>query len=244
MEKISYKLPAFEGPLDLLLYLLSKNKVDIYQIQISELLEQYIQHIGQMQEQQLDIASEFLEMAAKLVYIKSVSLLPKYEEAEEMERDLAILLLEYQECQKIAKMFSEMVSFDKYVRQPQEVAPDYTYQRSHQPDVLLQAYINVVGKNKAKVPPSESAFNGIVKHKIVSVSSRIVFVLHYLKEKGEVEYDKLYENSESRSEMVATFLAVLELIKGNRIMVEEENDITKIKIIGGAENWEENFEQQ
>ena len=84
MEKISYKLDAFEGPLDLLLHLIEKNKLNIYDIQISELLEQYMEHIELMQQQDLDIAGEFLAMASKLVQIKSAMLLPKFEEAEEM----------------------------------------------------------------------------------------------------------------------------------------------------------------
>ena len=78
--QLQYKLPVFEGPLDLLLTLISKNKIDIYDIQISELLEQYMEQINRMQENQMDIESEFLTMASRLVYIKSVMLLPKYEE--------------------------------------------------------------------------------------------------------------------------------------------------------------------
>ena len=80
MEALQYKLPVFEGPLDLLLALISKNKIDIYDIQISELLDQYMEQINRMQENQMDVASEFLTMASRLVYIKSVMLLPKYEE--------------------------------------------------------------------------------------------------------------------------------------------------------------------
>ena len=80
MEKLSYKLETFEGPLDLLLYLITKNKLDICDIQISELLDQYMEQINAMQEADMDIASEFLEMAARLVYMKTVSLLPKHEE--------------------------------------------------------------------------------------------------------------------------------------------------------------------
>ena len=93
MEKISYKLPSFEGPLDLLLYLISKNKLNIYDIQISTLLDQYMEHIKAMQEQDMDVASEFLEMAARLVQIKTASLLPKHQEAEEFKEDLTGQLL-------------------------------------------------------------------------------------------------------------------------------------------------------
>ena len=89
MEKISYKLDVFEGPLDLLLHLIEKNKLNIYDIRISELLRQYMEHIGLMQEQNLEIAGDFLTMASHLVQIKSAMLLPKYEEAEEMRKELS-----------------------------------------------------------------------------------------------------------------------------------------------------------
>ena len=87
MEKLSYKLETFEGPLDLLLYLITKNKLDICDIQISELLDQYMEQINAMQEADMDVSSEFLEMAARLVYMKTVSLLPKHEEMEALRQE-------------------------------------------------------------------------------------------------------------------------------------------------------------
>ena len=102
MEKISYKLDAFEGPLDLLLHLIEKNKLNIYDIMISELLEQYMEHMRLMQEQDLEIAGEFLDMASRLVQIKSAMLLPKHEEGEEMKRELSGQLIEYKKCKLVA----------------------------------------------------------------------------------------------------------------------------------------------
>ena len=96
-KKLTYKFEQFEGPLDLLLSLITKNKIDIYDICIEELLSQYMEQINLMQEEDLDIASEFLEMASRLVYIKSVMLHPKYEEeAEELKKELSGKLLEYE----------------------------------------------------------------------------------------------------------------------------------------------------
>ena len=111
MEKISYKLPTFEGPLDLLLHLISKNKLNIYDISISELLNQYMEHLDLMKENNMDVASEFLDMASRLVEIKSYELLPKYEEGEKLKEELQGQLLEYQECRKAAKKLGEIVSF-------------------------------------------------------------------------------------------------------------------------------------
>ena len=93
MEQLSFKLEVFEGPLDLLLHLIAKHKLDIQDIEISSLLEQYLEYIAQMKLADLEVASEFLEMAARLVYIKTVSLLPKHEEAEELKRELTGELL-------------------------------------------------------------------------------------------------------------------------------------------------------
>ena len=109
METISYKLPAFEGPLDLLLFLVQKNKLNIYDIPIAEVLAQYMDTIRQMQETDLDVATEFLEMAARLVQIKSAMLLPRHEEAEELKRELTGELIEYRLCQLMAgKMAMDM----------------------------------------------------------------------------------------------------------------------------------------
>ena len=115
---LRYKLPVFEGPLDLLLTLISKNKIDIYDIQISDLLDQYMEQINMMQENQMDIASEFLTMASRLVYIKSVMLLPKYEEeAEELKKELSGQLLEYAVCREIAaKLGIDITTVKTHIR--------------------------------------------------------------------------------------------------------------------------------
>lgn len=100
--QLQYKLPVFEGPLDLLLTLISKNKIDIYDIRISDLLDQYMEQINRMQEDQMDIASEFLTMASRLVYIKSVMLLPKYEEeAEELKKNCPVSCLSMRFAEKL-----------------------------------------------------------------------------------------------------------------------------------------------
>ena len=106
MESLSYKTAGFEGPLDLLLVLISKNKMNICDIQISELLEQYLQQINLLRENNMDIASEFLEMAARLVYIKSAMLLPRYDEHDDPRAELSGELLEYQMCKEMAAKLS------------------------------------------------------------------------------------------------------------------------------------------
>ena len=159
MEAISYKLDVFEGPMDLLLHLISKHKLNIYDIPIIELVTQYVDYVKRMQEEDMYVASEFLEMAARLVYIKTVSLLPVYEEAEELKKELTGELLEYRDCQIMAgKLAQHTDGFNHFVREPSEIEVDQTYTRLHEPGELVRAYLNVVGKKLRKLPPPIEAF--------------------------------------------------------------------------------------
>lgn len=231
MEMICYKLETFEGPLDLLLHLIAKNKLDVRDIQITELVDQYLAHIGAMQEQDMEVASEFLEMAARLVYIKTVSLLPDHGEAEELRQELSGQLLEYQECKRIAELLRERFHMDSFSRAPMEAEPDLTYRRHHRPEEFLAAYRDAFCRAKRMLPPSAEDFSGIVRHKIVSVTSKIVFVLRRLRRVGVQRYTALFENC-GRSDRIATFLALLELVKGKRVRIEERGEVT-VKLMGG-----------
>lgn len=228
---LQYKLPVFEGPLDMLLQLIAKHKLDIYDIEIAVLLEQYMEQIKLMQDNQMDISSEFLEMASRLVYIKSVSLLPKHEEAEELKKELEGQLLEYQECRRVAAMLTQMVTYDLYSRAPAKIEYKTAYTRKHAPSDICVAYISAVGRGKRKLPPPAEAFSGIVERKIVSVSSRIVYVMRKLWKGAAVKYKELFKNGSEKSELVATFLAVLELVKGKRIRIEGSGDDADVKMI-------------
>ncbi len=236
MVKLSYKLPVFEGPLDLLLHLIAKHKLNINDIPIAQLLDQYMQHIEAMQQADLDVASEFMEMAARLVYIKTASLLPRPEESEQLKRELTGQLLEYQAVQEAAAQLEERArrsgGFDLAVRPALELPIDQTYRRQHSPRVLWEHYLLAAGRGKRKVPPPAEAFSGIVSRKIVSVSSRVVFVLRRLWGGKRISMDDLIDASRSRSEMVATFLAILELIRSKRVAVEESGGDTVLKADG------------
>ena len=234
MEAISYKLSEFEGPLDLLLHLISKNKLNIYDIEISVLLAQYMEHIDKMKEKNMDVASEFLEMAARLVYIKTVSLLPKHEESEELKKELSGELIEYQECKKVAKILSENINFNSFTKDSANIDYDMSYKKKHDLKEIYNAYLTVIGKNKNKIPVKKEEFSGIVSRKIVSVSSRIIFVLKKLKRVKKLKYEALFEDSKNKSELVATFLAVLELVKGRELCIDDENDVVTVKLIGGG----------
>ncbi len=231
MEKLSFKLDIFEGPLDLMLSLISKHKLNIYDIEIAKLLEQYLAYIEQMKMLDLEVASEFLEMAARLVHIKTVMLLPKYDdEAEDLKRELTGQLLEYQLCKEIAAiMSSSFIGFDIFVKPPEPLEIDRTYKYRHPKEDMLTAYLNVLGKGQRKLPPPASSFTDIVQKRVVSVQSKIITVLRRLYSKTAVGFRTLFDGAEDRSEIVATFLAVLELLKSKRIMID--NDTNNVQMI-------------
>lgn len=235
METLSYKLEVFEGPLDLLLTLIAKNKLNIYDIPITLLLEQYMEQIERMQSENLDIASEFLEMAARLVHIKSVSLLPKREEEEALRRELTGQLLEYQQCRETAEKLRAMVSFDRLVRPQSKIPADHAYKRHHAPEEMLAAYLSAMGRKRRLAPPTAEVFSGIVAKPVVSVASQIVFVLRSLWKRRRVPFRELFRGKRDSSERIAAFLAVLELVKGRRLRVEGDGDDCEIRLISGGE---------
>lgn len=236
MEKLTYKLDTFEGPLDLLLYLIQKNKLNICDIPIAELLDQYMEQINAAQKQDMNIASEFLDMAARLVYIKTAYLLPKHEEADTLRTELSGQLLEYQECKRIAALLGGSLSTDTFTREPTEVEPDYLYRWPIDQDKLLAAFYDASGHHS--LPPTQKTFSSLVTHHIVSVASQIVFILRRLWHRHCIPYQSLFATKKNKSEAIATFLAVLELVKGKRIRIEGERINPTVKLTeAGERRW-------
>lgn len=239
MNDLSYKIDVYEGPLDLLLTLISKNKLNIHDIPIAELLEQYMEQIrilqSNLQSENMDIASEFLEMAARLVHIKSVSLLPKHEnEEEELKRELTGQLLEYQLCKEMALKLREQVTFDKIAKGQEDIPVSKTYTRVHDSFELVKAYLNAVGRGKRFLPPSKDRFSGIVQTKFVSVSSQIVSILRKLVKNTKVTFSSIFDHQQDKSQRVASFLAILNMVKSKRVLVEDVEDDTVITLIRGG----------
>lgn len=235
-ETLSYKLDVFEGPLDLLLNLIAKNKLNIYDIPIAELLEQYMAQIHEMQAADMDVASEFLEMAARLVHIKSVSLLPKKEEEAALKQELTGQLLEYQQCKEAAMRLRERFSLDGIVRAQADISADLTYKRHHKPQELLSAYLSMLGKKKPPEPQKpEDTISKLITRRVVSVASQIVFVLRSLWKKRHVSLKELFRGKNDPSERVAAFLAVLELVKDKRLRVDGDGEDCEIKLTNGGE---------
>ena len=239
METLSYKLEVFEGPMDLLLHLISKHKIDINDIPILQLVEQYLEYVRMMQEADMGVASEFIEMAARLVYIKTVSLLPVHEEeAQALKEELQGELSEYRDCQIMAKKLSEPVDLEHIARAPQKIPPDMKYKRLHEPLELFRAYLAAVGRGKRNLPPPIEAFSGIVAHKIVPIAARVKYIMTRLFKKKKQKFTEFFETADSRSEMVATFLALLSLTKDKKIAVLGEGKDMEIEMLAEDPDYE------
>lgn len=233
MEKISFKLDNFEGPLDLLLHLISKHKLNINDIEISKLLEQYLEYINNAVSCDMEIAGEFLEMAARLVYIKTMSLLPDKHEAEEIKKELQGTLIEYSQCRETAEMLRKcFVGYDIFSSPQIKFQSDDEYSVKHDPSELSKALLSITIRN-IKAVKKESKVNEklktIVKGKMVSVMSKVVFILRKLYAYENVKMSSLYDGMKDRSERVATFLAVLELTKSGRITLSDDNSEISFK---------------
>lgn len=226
--ELSFKLDVFEGPLDLLLHLISKHQLNIYDIEISVLLEQYLNYIDDLKEADMEVAGEFLQMAARLIYIKTVSLLPKYEEAEELKKELTGQLIEYAVCKMMAgKLRDNFIGYDIFVRAPADIPINKTFTKKLEPERLVIAYLNAVGKKKIENEIDETVFRPLVSKPYVSVTSKIVFILKTLYSGKAVELNEIYGTQTSRSDKVAVFLAVLELAKSGRIIISDDNKTAK-----------------
>ena len=226
MTQLSFRLSDFEGPLDLLLHLISKHKLDILDIEISELLRQYLSFIENRADRDLEVASEFLEMAARLVHIKTVMLLPKHEdEADELKNRLTGELMEYQLCKMAASKLGELAEKNRvYVRKPVKLEEDLTYRMTHPATVLLEAMSASSGKAVRRRAVEPEVFSGIVKRRIVSVNSRIIHLLRRFYKQQQSSFSSLFDDQKDRSELVATFLALLELIKSGRVTVSDDGE--------------------
>lgn len=228
MEEMTFHLDAFEGPLDLLLHLISKNKVSIYDIPIAEICEQYMAVLDEARRMDMDVAGDFIAMAAQLVYIKSKMLLPVYEDEEEEDprRQLVEMLLEYQRIKEMTPYFRQQTEIgrDIYVKPPEPRDRSAPVEYHHTVDDLMRAARSLLEKAQQRVPPSASAFKGIVGREPVPVGGKITMILRRFLRQSRLRFLNLFEGAKSRSEIVATFLAVLELSKTRRLMIEGEGE--------------------
>ena len=236
--KPKFKLEVFEGPLDLLLSLITKNKIDICDIPISLILDQYMEYLSLMEKMDMDIAGEFITMASELMLIKSRMLLPHEEGTEnDPRREIADALLLYQQAKLAAKelrpRFEEFSG--RYTKGTDDIPPEKGLPLNLDSDLLMKALGSVLRRMKvadaAKTP--KELVNPLIKHKVVSVEEKIEEICELLDEHEEASLFFLLKDADSRSELVARFMGVLELIKIGRIK------ITNIKVIEDVVEYEE-----
>jgi segregation and condensation protein A len=219
---LKFKLDNFEGPLDLLLYLIQKHKMSINDIPIAELLDQYMEYINAYATEHTEVAAEFLEMAARLLYIKTASLLPKPQAAEEMRRELEGRLIEYAVIKELSARLKSIYKGDTLtVRKPLTLPFNTTYALEHDRKLLLDVLAGISFSKPAEI--IADPFDGIVKKEIVSVSTKIVYILKILYKTGICVLSAMFADISDKSERVAAFLAVLELTKSGRILLSDNN---------------------
>ncbi len=230
MEELSFKLDVFEGPLDLLLHLIQKNKVSVYDIPIALITDQYMEYIQQMEENSIELSSEFLVMASRLLYIKSKLLLPVHSEEEEEEdprQELIQNLAEYKKYKDISSFFNDRKSICDYLyfKEPEQLE-ELNKPVNNTVDIskLMSAFENIMLRAEKRLPPSKKAFNGIVGREPVPVKSKISSIKNKIKRKGKVKFEELFDDAQSRSEIVAIFLAVLELLRNRELGIKTTND--------------------
>lgn len=241
---IPVKLEVFEGPLDLLLHLIDKNKVDIYDIPIVEITEQYLEYIRQMETEDMNVMSEFLVMAATLIDIKCKMLLPKEVDEEGEEQDprveLVEKLLEYKMCKYMSyELRDRMVDAQRSLykrstlpaeveqyRQPvdyEELIGDLTLQRLH------EIFKQMMKRQEDKIDPVRSTFGKIEKDEI-DLDLKTTYVEAYVRSHKTFSFRKLLEKQHSKMEVIVTFLVILEMIKTGRIGIEQEDTFSDIII--------------
>ena len=220
------ELKDFEGPLSLILMLLQKNKIEIRDIRISEILDQYLEYLNKMQEMDLEIASEFVRMASYLLYIKTKTLLSGDEEVSELEA--LIESLETLKCKdaltavrEVAPMLGNAYRQGAliYSRSPEPapaVSKEYTY--THEPVELLKALLNIFRSTDEKPPEMTGISQAIPQRIVYSIRSKSRQILDRLRLRN-ISLNELYRECRSRSELVATFISVLELCSMGSLVV-------------------------
>ena len=228
MEAITYRLEQFEGPLDLLLSLIAKNKVSIADIPIALICDQYIEYIVKAQELNMDLASEIIVMASELILIKSKMLLPRPEAEEEDPRTtLADALIRYKQAKEAAVKLAPMYAYysGRLVKDTDEISVDKTFVADQSPLVLQQAIRRIVAYNNALERAQQTAFKPMISKPVVPVELKIVGILNRMnKGGGSASLKELISDSVSLPDMIAIFIGVLELVKVRRILIDESDD--------------------
>ena len=226
------EMEDFEGPLDVIFELLSKNKIEIKDVSITAILEQYTAYLDEMKRLDMEIASEFITMASHLMLIKTKMLLSEAErlEAESELESLRKSLAERERKDAMEQIRKAVASLEPrneigrntFTKQPEPLKRDRTYRYRHVPEDLLKALDAITERSARMLPPPTVNFRGIVGKEPYPVGKKAAQVLRRLIQYGILRLKSLFRGNRSRSEIVATFLAVLELCKTNSVTLEDD----------------------
>lgn len=228
-NKYAIKIDNFEGPLDLLCHLIDKNKMDIYDIKINEIADQYIEYLNQMEEMNLDIASEFIMMASTLIYLKSKSLLPKQEEAEEelTEEELIQRIIEYKKYKEIIKKLK--VNYEENSKiflgnQEQIELPKKCIEKEYDKDLIPNLYKTLLEKNEEKINKNAENIEKIAITDNYTVTSKVKEMFKALIKNNKFVFNKLFSLKEhNKQEVVTAFSGLLEMSKRDKVNTKQED---------------------
>ena len=227
MDAITYRLDQFEGPLDLLLTLIQKNKVSITDIPISLICDQYVEYITEAQRLDMDIAAEFIVTASELMLIKSRMLLPRDEDnTDDPRATLTDALLRYQQAKEAAAKLTPMFAYHsaRMVKDTDEISVDKTYVHDHDVTALMAAIRRVVAYNNALEKAATTTFTPMISKPIIPVEIKIVSILKTIESRGIATLEELIIDEVTLPDLIASFLGVLELVKIRRLLVENEDE--------------------
>lgn len=227
MDAVTYRLDQFEGPLDLLLTLIQKNKVNIEDIPISLICDQYLEYIRAAQDMDMDIAGEFIVMASELMLIKSRMLLPRVKEDEKDPRaELADALLRYQQAKQAAAKMAPLYTLysGRMVKDTDEISIDKTYVADQQVTSLCAAVRRIIAANESRPKVEKQVFAPMIAKPIVPVEVKIVGILHRMSKKKNTSMKDILSDATSLPDLIAIFLGILELIKVKKIRIEEDEE--------------------
>ena len=235
-KKYELRLDNFEGPLDLLCYLIDKNKMDIYKVSISDITDQYIQYLKMQEELNLEIASEFLVMASTLLLVKSKGLLPKEvdDESEITEEELLRRIIEYKKYKEITKQFKERIQVysKRYYKSPDNIElPKQELEKEFTMEDIVKRYKLLIEKNEKKKNENAKNIEKIAVYDTFSVSDKVKDIFRELIRRPKFVFGKLFSLQEKpKAEVVTAFSGVLELSRRNKIIAEQKETFGDIVI--------------
>lgn len=237
-NKYEIKIDNFEGPLDLLCHLIEKNKLDIFEVKISDITDQYLDYINEMEQMNLEVTSEFVVMASTLLYLKSKTLLPKESEDEEelTEEQLLQRIIEYKKYKEISKKLKEMyeVYSKRVFKLPDEIQlPKQQLEKDYDKSIIPEIYEKIVNKNKVRINKNAQNIQKIAITDTYTVGSKVKDMYRELIRHKKFVFNKMFSvKKHNKNEVVTAFTGLLEMSRRNKVLTEQEElfgDITVVK---------------